>query len=445
MNKNLHKTLILILILIILISISYSCEKLNYIIIKNINIIPMNEEVVLKNYSILIKDGKIQDIKSPSNFENLISTNKETKIIDGTGKFLIPGLSDMQVHFYTHYKRDAKLFLANGVTLINNIGEQNSLNYHIKEKISKNSISPEVVTTSPILDGYRNPWLASLPVKTVTQAEKLLKLYKKQGYKYIAVYPNLNEIVYKKILKLSHQLDLKVVGYIPNKINTINIFEASSYKPHLIAGFDKIIKIQNQQDILKVLNLSNKNIIWHCPTLSNIYNHFNMKDYQKNPPESTKYVISIYSYDWIKKHQTSYSKSVEKSYEQRIKYILSIVDKKLIISGTGANNPFIVPGFSLHKEFEYLKKAGLSNYEILKTSTINAAHYLGYEDRLGTIEIGKEADLIILDKNPLENISNTKSIYAVINNGFFYNSKKLKSLLKSCINKNYVNYGPGSK
>jgi tetratricopeptide (TPR) repeat protein len=88
-----------------------------------------------------------------------------------------------------------------------------------------------------------------------------------------------------------------------------------------------------------------------------------------------------------------------------------------ILAGTDTSNAFCMPGFSLHDELGLLVKAGLTPMQALQTATLNPARFLGRERDLGTIEKGKIADLILLDSNPLEDISNTRKIASVIKGG----------------------------
>ena len=100
-----------------------------------------------------------------------------------------------------------------------------------------------------------------------------------------------------------------------------------------------------------------------------------------------------------------------------------------LLAGTDAPNPYVFPGFSLHEELELLVQAGLTPLEALQTATVNPAKYLGKEKELGTIEKGKLADLVLLEANPLENISNTQRINAVVVNGRYLPQETLRKLL----------------
>ena len=88
-----------------------------------------------------------------------------------------------------------------------------------------------------------------------------------------------------------------------------------------------------------------------------------------------------------------------------------------IIAGTDTPIGYLTPGYSLHKELELLSEAGLSNIDVLRSATISPAEFFDLEDQMGTIEVGKLADLVILNQNPIESISNTKDIHLVIAKG----------------------------
>jgi adenine deaminase len=101
----------------------------------------------------------------------------------------------------------------------------------------------------------------------------------------------------------------------------------------------------------------------------------------------------------------------------------------LLMSGTDVPVPLTVPGFSLHDEFETMADVGLSPYDVLKTSTYNPALYLGELDTFGTVELGKRADLVLLESNPLEDITNTREIAGVMVRGRYFDRADLDTIL----------------
>jgi imidazolonepropionase-like amidohydrolase len=109
-----------------------------------------------------------------------------------------------------------------------------------------------------------------------------------------------------------------------------------------------------------------------------------------------------------------------------------------LLSGTDCLNSYVLAGFSLHEELEELVRAGLSQFEALKTSTVNAAEFLKREQETGTIEVGKIADLLLLEDNPLQEIRNTRKIQGVMIKGKWFNSNELDNILRD-VKENYSN------
>ena len=100
-----------------------------------------------------------------------------------------------------------------------------------------------------------------------------------------------------------------------------------------------------------------------------------------------------------------------------------------ILAGTDVGNPFCFPGFSLHDELSLLARAGLTPMEALQAATRSAAEYLGILDSFGTVEKGKTADLVVLDANPLDDITNTQKIAGVMMGGRYFPKASLEKML----------------
>ena len=101
----------------------------------------------------------------------------------------------------------------------------------------------------------------------------------------------------------------------------------------------------------------------------------------------------------------------------------------LLLAGTDVGNPYVIAGWSLHRELELLVEAGLSPLAALQAATLNPARFLEATDSLGTVAEGKLAELVLLDANPLADIRNTRRIRAVVRNGKLYDRTALGALL----------------
>jgi imidazolonepropionase-like amidohydrolase len=102
-----------------------------------------------------------------------------------------------------------------------------------------------------------------------------------------------------------------------------------------------------------------------------------------------------------------------------------------VLAGTDVGNPYVFPGFSLHEEMALLVKAGLSPLAALQAATLNPARFLGKEGQFGTVEKGKVADLVLFSANPLQKISNSEKIWAVVANGRYFDRNEIDRLFRT--------------
>lgn len=390
---------------------------------KNVNIIPINMEVVLRGYDVIVKDGKIQKI----GLSNQVDIPPNCEIIEGRGKYLIPGLTDMHVHFYQ--ENDLILFLANGVTTVRNMqGEP----YHLRmrEKIKKGLIfGPTIFTASPYVTALDNP----------LTARKVVEMCKKDGYDYIKIMEYLKEDAYKEVIKAARENNIKCIGHIPFDGGLETAVNEGQYSiEHILMilsrGGSFRDSLESAERIGKIIDILSKSGTWVCPILV-------PSIYEKG--RSTKEELFddpnlIYIHPAILKKWFSYD--FNNIFHDSVIYSATkkLFDKggKLLL-GTDCGIPVNLPGFSLHKELKCLVAAGLTPYQALRIGTYNSAECLGTLSQSGTIEEGKIADLVLLSNNPLENIQNTKNIDGVMTKGVWFSRGELDNMLKD-ISEYYV-------
>ncbi len=422
-------------------------QENNTFIIKNVNIIPMTENnKVIENATVVIQNKIIQSIND--------SIPKDAKTIDGTGKWLIPGLIDMHVHNladgpYKSYPTKGPtihfdtqnfmaLYVANGVTTVfelsaraEHIGQRNEI-------IRGDVIGPRIAL-AVLIDGSN----ANMSARKPSEGRQAVRIAKREGYEFIKVYSQLNIETYKAIIDEANKQEMKVVGHIPNA------FKGKPSKdffiPHfgLIAHAEELSKqtedfsLQKAQEFAR---LAKENGTWLIPNLSNIVyiaKQARSLDSVRNL-QSFKYVHPLMQSKWIVSNQYNEGTSTKRIayFDKLIDFHIKIVKafKKEgvpMVAGTDAGTSGIVWGFSLHDELKLLVEAGLTNEEALASATRLSAQWLEIGDKIGTIETGKFADLILLDKNPLENINNTSKISSVFVNGRWIDNYKIEKILSN--------------
>ena len=412
-----YKIITKYLLLYVIFTALVSCNNKDIdIVYKDVNLIPMTSEKVVESVSVHISEGKIVAIEEFSNLE----LPDNIQIIDGRGKYLTPGFSDMHVHI--DRSEDLDLFIANGVTTIRNMWgfpEQIKARKDIKNgKI----IGPELFTTGPIIDGSNKTRPNVYVLDKKEDVEKAIKSMKKDGYDFIKVYDSLGQGVYKEIIRVAKEINIPVVGHISKYVGLTMALELGQQSVEHLSGYNynnKDLVVKDQE-----IQLSIDNGTWNCPTIIVLKTYSDLISIKKQNISELKYIRPEKVKDW------SGRRSYKINYKNAQKFVYNLYKKGgLLVSGTDANNPYVISGFSLHDELKLLNECGLSTYEVLLTTTVNPSLMLGISDRAGTIEIGKDADLVLLNKNPLYDITNTKTIAGVMSKGRWYSRERIDEIL----------------
>ncbi|WP_338733920.1 amidohydrolase family protein [Mangrovimonas cancribranchiae] len=413
----------------------------NTYLIKNVNIIPMNQDTVLVGKMVFIKEGIIEKIADTIKV-------KEIEILDGEDKYLTPGLIDMHVHVWDRY--ELGLYLSNGVTAVRNLW---GMPMHLRMKedvIEDNMYSPAFFTTSPKLTGPEFIGDDNLNLSNPSEAKDKVVSYKEKGYDFIKTYYGLDKEIFDAVIAQSKKSEIDIVAHPSQKVpfsyhlnSQIKSIEHAEEIVQQPLQFD--LDANKLQPIID--SISQSKHTRYCPTLTVFNNIYQMMmDDSILDSESLQYMNPL-----IKRTDSEMqferwfnAKQQDPSTIDRIKkqhdFHLTIV-KKLheagvsIICGTDAGIGVTLPGFSIHKELAFYKEAGLSNYEVLKTATVNASQTHAIMNQLGTIEEGKIANLLLVDENPLEDLSSLKNPTYVFVKGRKLNKKTLDSFREKAKNR----------
>ena len=449
-------------------------------VIENVGIIDPIDGLEL-NMSVVIKENKILDIFKTRE----IVLSPKNKVHRGSNKFIIPGLWDSHIHFA--FEKDLatsmpNLFLYHGITSLRDTGgEFDFVNKFKQEAISNPKTKSRVKIAGPLIDGKFNVYDGSniyfpkLSIQNIdnNQLERNVRLLIDKKVDFLKAYEMLSPAQFKILSNLAKENNLKLTGHVPLSMSVIEasnlglnsmehlrnlelsmtemseklfqerknlLLNKSSIKGSELRSLihsKQRMKSINDLDSIKINNVIDaliKNDVWQIPTLI-LYKNFANKTF-KNPdylqflnllPEERKE-------EWVKKINAIdnvISKDVVEYTVWSKKMVDFMHDSGIsFMAGTDTPIGFLIPGLSLHQEIQELHESGLSELEALQTATINPAKYFNLENSLGRIKSGFIADLIILDKNPLESISNTKSIHAVIKEGNLMNRSYLDSLIK---------------
>lgn len=414
----------------------------NSYLITNVNIIPMNQDTILVDKMVYIKDGIINNIA-----DNIII--KDVEIINAKDKYLTPGLIDMHVHIWDRY--ELGLYLSNGVTAVRNLWGM-PMHLRLKEDINNDEIiSPMFFTTGPKLTGPEFIGDDNLQLVNPTEAKEKVISYKKRGYDFIKTYYGLTEDIFDAVIEQATISDMDIVAHPSQKVPY-----SYHFNPQIksIEHAEEIIQqpLNYTLDTLKLKEVINdfakSKHSSFSPTLT-VYNNIYQMLIDDNILESEqlqfmnpliKRVDSKAQFErWY--HTKIKDSSIVKVIKNQHDFHLRIINKLheagvTFICGTDAGIGVTIPGFSIHQELAFYKEAGLSNYEVLKTATINASQTHLIMNNMGTIEVGKVANLILVDNNPLADLSGLQNPSTVFIKGRKLNRKTLDSFEKQAKNRN---------
>ena len=381
---------------------------------------PRNDSVVV------LKDERILTVTDKGSYTTY---PKDSEIVNLTGRFLIPGLFDMHAHVagvldssynQTISENTLKALLDNGITTIRNPGGPTKESVALRDAVAAGQIKgPQIFTAGRLINGLPFPTrFVETIANTEAEVREEVKRQADAGVDYVKLYVGLYPNLVKTAIDEAHNQGIKVIGhlYLTSWTDAANLgIDALTHgvpvSPFLLSKDKQEIFIENGRgpfDHFLWLNLVDLNS-------TKINEMINALVKNKIPVDPT---LSIYE-AMLKddpQNQHLWSKVLQLT---KILYDHGVT----IMSGTDIPNFGLIPGISLHHELELLVKAGINPLNVIKIATRNGADALGILDDVGTIEAGKQADMIILNANPIRNIRNIGAIEGVIEDGQFFNHK----------------------
>lgn len=382
----------------------------------NTRIITINkQDEIIEKGTILIRNNRIEAV---GKVEEIIIP-KDYKVFDLEGKTIMPGLVDVHSHLHlTPYEiinqRDVEYSgsIAYGVTTIYD-PNANTLDYKEQAQLIEigKIIGPRVFSSGKII--YQHPTNTSYyTLSTQEDANRLIKSFAKLGVSgpikdYMISNSIQKRMLYNAALQKGYTITTDQYNYLPNIKSVLMGYTA----------FEHSIKIPIQRDIVKTISLSGINFtptFVATPGIGMFYD----KETEKYKLEKVygKIMFDFYYGNKVKLKNMHIFQS--QSYEN----LKNLINSDVTISVGGHSSP--LAGIGTHWELWFMNNL-LDNYEVLKAATINGAKKMDLQKEIGSIELGKIADLLILEKNPIEDIFNTIRINRVILNGVVFNNEGL--------------------
>ncbi|GAB2537064.1 amidohydrolase family protein [Spirosoma aerophilum] len=439
------------------------------VLIKSGNLIDVRTGHVLTKKIIAIRGKTIVGVFKEARLKNF----RAKTIIDATGKFVIPGLWDMHVHFgggdtlIEENKNLFPLYIAQGITGIRDAAADLSTNVlKWRDQISSGELAgPTLFTSGPKLEGYKSTWIGDIEVSTNEEVDKMLDSLQGLKVDFVKITDNaIKPDIYLYILQEAKKRGLKTSGHVPfalsmDEVSSAGLGSVEHMSYVLKAGSmrdkevaDKVRTGQlttriaapmiaqsfDQATALAVYQRMARNGTFVVPTLT-ISRTIAYLDQDNHTQDSYLQYIGQglkNTYAWrvnrVAKDSPEAIAERHATYEKSAA-LLPLLHKAgvTIMAGTDAGflNSYVYPGLGLHHELQYFVKAGLKPLQALQSAIIPGPVFLGKTSLFGSIDAGKSADIVLLDRNPTQDIAATRAIHAVILRGTVYDRKALDKLL----------------
>ncbi|HEV2668049.1 MAG TPA: amidohydrolase family protein [Blastocatellia bacterium] len=378
----------------------------------NVNVIPMDRERVVEGQTVIVRNGRIAEI-GPA---NKVKVPDGATRIDGAGKYLMPGLAEMHGHIpppnapkaYT----ESVLFLytANGVTTVRGmLGAPNQL--ELRDRANRG----EIVSPTLYLAG---PSFNDASVNSPEQAVSMVRSQKQEGWDLLKVHPGLTRDEYDAMAKTAKELGIRFAGHVPAEVGLIHALEMGQETIDHVDGYIEYLNGDagplDEAKLADVVRRTKTAGAWIVPTMAlweTLIGHTDLSTLAAMP--ELKYAPPQQVEQWRTAHQNRLNqpnfdrKKAELIATNRMRILKSLHDGGVrILLGTDAPQRFSVPGFSIHREMALMVMCGFTPYQIIQSGTKNVGEYFKGKDDFGTVEVGKRADLILVQGNPLKDVAN---------------------------------------
>ena len=421
----------------------------------------------IQDRTIVVSGDRISEVRDSKE----IKPPAGAKIVDGRGKYLIPGLWDVHVHAVYADRLDSMfpMFVANGVLGIRDMGTSMPLAdiSRVRQEIANGSrLGPRIVAAGPILDGRPKPLRPNfLAITTPEEGRDTVRRLKTGGADLIKVYSWLSRDSFLAIAEEAKKQNIPVSGHVPFLVSALEASDAGQKSMEHIFGIYLSCSSREEElrsEMLKAgVNLSGserirleldeaaasyderkaanvfghlaKNGTWLVPTFAAVVPDSEIFDAHVTTDPRLKYIPPVIQKRWTEAASAG-AAIKSKSFERKLQIVGAVHRAAVpLLAGTDTAwiQPYTYAGFSLHDELALLVRAGLTPMESLQTATINPARFLGMEKDLGTIEKGKVANLVLLDADPVSDIRNTTKISEVFVGGKEFDRLALDQMLKS--------------
>jgi imidazolonepropionase-like amidohydrolase len=401
----------------------------------NVNVVPMDRDRVVAGQTVVVGDGRIAGVGPAAS----TTVPAGAVRVDGQGKYLMPGLAEMHGHVPppnqpAQYIEDVLfLYFANGVTTVRGMqGAPGQL--ELRDRVNKGElVGPTLYLAGPSFNGNA--------VKTPEQAVQMVREQKSQGWDLLKVQGGLSVATYDAMARTAKEVGIPFAGHVPADVGLLHAIEMGQQTYDHIDGFIEYLGGAkgpvDEVKLREIVRRVREQGAWIVPTMAvweTLQGTLDDKTLTAYP--ELKYMPVQQVQQWTLALQKRLSNpqfnqaAAKLVIDNRMRILRALHEGGVrILLGTDAPQQFSVPGFSIHREMTRMIAAGMTPYDVVKSGTQSVGAYFKDRDDFGTIEVGKRADLVLVDANPLQNVANIARRSGVMARGRWLTEKDIQARL----------------
>ena len=379
-----------------------------------VNVIPMDADRVLTDQTVIVSGGRIVSVGPASEAD----IPDGAVLVDGDGEYLMPGLAEMHGHIPPPTESEEFtesvlfMYLANGITTVRGM-----LGYDGQLELRNRASSGELIAPNLYLAG---PSFNGDSVESPEQAAEKVRTQVGEGWDLLKVHPGLTLAEYDAMAATADELGIPFGGHVPADVGLAHAIEMGQqtidhldgYVEYLNGGLGPLA----DAEVADIVERTRAAGVWVVPTMAlweTIMGARSVEALTAYP--ELGYMPPAMRAQWARQHEARLAAPgfdpdvARRIVDNRMRILKALGDGGVrILMGTDAPQQFSVPGFSIHRELAVMAEAGMSPYEILKSGTANVGLYFQERDKFGTVVEGGRADLLLVERNPLEDVGNLK-------------------------------------
>ncbi len=398
----------------------------------NVNVVPMDEERVLRNYTVIVEQGRVMEMGPAGR----VTVPADAQRIEAAGKYLMPGLAEMHGHTPSGPFAETVMFLyvANGVTTVRGML---GLDGHLELRRQTNSgrmIGPTLYLAGPSFNNRT--------VQSPQHAAERVRLQKLEGWDHLKIHPGLTVPQYDALARTASAVGMRFGGHVPADVGIVHAIEMGQLTFDHLDGYleyaggidtpiddaklDEVIELTKQAGAAVVPT----SVLWEVGIigLGDVDEMVNYPEMRYWPRQGVnRWAGSVRS----RRASPNFDAETARAFAENRRRLLKRLNDAgvTILMGTDSPQMFSVPGFSIHREMQYMQDAGMSPYEVLESGTKNVGEYFSNNDAFGTVGVGRRADFILTNSNPLDDVANVADRAGVMVRGRWLSEEMIQERL----------------